>query len=115
MRGCDPASLRTCPRSKEAVLRPAHQCLQGKAEFPLFLSFQWQVLNKAKNRIQELERNLDTLLKLKGKRPLPGEGRLGFLMKPGEIGSHGVNRHGLKAYCVSSAMLELRLRLAPCP
>ncbi|XP_012785035.3 stimulated by retinoic acid gene 8 protein homolog isoform X2 [Ochotona princeps] len=25
----------------------------------------WQVLNKAKNRIQELERNLDTLLKLK--------------------------------------------------
>ena len=29
---------------------------------------QWQVLNKAKNHIQELEQTLDNLLKLKGNR-----------------------------------------------
>lgn len=32
---------------------------------------QWQVLNKAKNRIQELEQTLDNLLKLKGKQSIP--------------------------------------------
>lgn len=31
---------------------------------------QWQVLNKAKIHIQELEQTLDNLLKLKGKRAL---------------------------------------------
>ena len=45
---------------------------------------QWQVLNKAKNRIQELEQTLDELLKLKGKpsiaaTPLPPRvGLVGF-------------------------------------
>ena len=32
---------------------------------------QWQVLNKAKNHIQELEQTLDNLLKLKGKQSIP--------------------------------------------
>lgn len=34
------------------------------------LGSQWQVLNKAKNHIQELEQTLDNLLKMKGNRPL---------------------------------------------
>lgn len=34
------------------------------------LGSQWQVLNKAKNHIQELEQTLDNLLKMKGNGPL---------------------------------------------
>lgn len=59
----------------------------------LCLCPQWQVLNKAKSHIQELEQNLDNLLKLKGNssRPaipisLPGEGWLVFLLETEKLG-----------------------------
>lgn len=65
---------------------------------------QWQVLNKAKNHIQELEQTLDNLLKLKGNRcpsatpvSFPGKDWLGFPSKT-EIGLSQVNKYFLLAY-----------------
>ena len=67
---------------------------------------QWQVLNKAKNHIQELEQNLDNLLKLKGNRPpsplplLPTGRLVGFSIENREIGLGQANTYLLRAYRV---------------
>lgn len=58
---------------------------------------QWQVLNKAKNHIQELEQTLDNLLKVKGNRsyvppPPPSQGKAGwFSIENRKIGLNQVN------------------------
>lgn len=75
------------------------------------LCSQWQVLNKAKNHIQDLEHTLDNLLQLKGNGsylPLlpspPGKGQLVFLRKT-ETGLNQVNESLLSACSAAGTVL----------
>lgn len=71
MGGIWPLSDKGFPGPVRKIVSAVKGCV-----FNVCLCPQWQVLNKAKSHIQELEGSLDNLLKLKGKRPLPREGCL---------------------------------------
>lgn len=105
--------LGLCPRGRVASGQERGSCVRktfsvvGAWLFrTVCLCPQWQVLNKAKNHIQELEQSLDTLLKLKGERSLPAtplpprEGLACFSIENKEIGLSQVNIYLLRAYCV---------------
>lgn len=99
-------------RPGKGLLCPQSQSLRREAGFSVIcLCSQWQVLNKAKNHIQDLEHTLDNLLQLKGNGsylPLlpspPGKGQLVFLRKT-ETGLNQVNESLLSACSAAGTVL----------
>lgn len=92
---CDIASEGAWPQPGEPtpVSTKTQWGVEGWLFSIVYLCPQWQVLNKAKNRIQELEQTLDNLLKLKGNRSpsaihisFPGKDGLLFPVKAEKLG-----------------------------
>lgn len=81
-------------------------CSDERLSFQQCLCPQWQVLNKTKIHIQELEQTLDNLLKLKGKRPPPPPEKAGsgFPLKA-EVGLHNIGRLMSGTHSVSGTVL----------
>lgn len=85
IKDCDFAAEGVWPQTREGAPVPTKPVsAEGGQLFSIVcLCPQWQILNKAKNHIQELEQTLDNLLKVKGNRshlppPSLSQGKAGW-------------------------------------